>query len=179
MLLGHKKWAKTMKRRIGRPLLMLFGAILAFSVASQTLKPSESVAETAKGTVESVSEIDPAKAARRLVEETRKTWRESYEGDPSLAKQKFAENMKKVDQEFAPVRAMIDKTPESSQKTFALEYFEQMNKLIKEQIAWLEGKIATETNPKWKQELQSHLKDYKTQSPQWGAELQKSKAELQ
>ncbi len=95
-----------------------------------------------------------------------------------MAKQKFAQSMKKVDQDFAPVRAAFDKSSEQNQKAFDLEYFEQMNVLVKEQIEWIESKAAAENNPKWKQELQRHLIEYRAQYPKWEAELQQMKAQL-
>jgi hypothetical protein len=167
-----------MKLGLAHWILALLGFILVFSAGSKRAGSNELMAETTQLRGGGAQDIDPLKAAQYVVNETRKAWSESYEGDPGLAKQKFAQSMKKVDQEFAPVRAMIDKSPESSQKAFTLEYLEQMNKLVREQIKWLESKIVTEGNPKWKQDLQRHLKDYKDQYPKWEAELQQSKSEL-
>lgn len=167
MKLGRSRW-----------MVVLTGFILVFSTMSTRLELNKSVAETPEARGGATSGFDPLKAARQVVNETRKVWKESYEGDPSWAKQKFAQSMKKVDQDFAPVRATIDKSSEQDQKVFALEYFEQMNTLVREQIVWLESKIAAEADPKVKQELQRHLKDYKNQYPQWETELQRLKSEL-
>lgn len=172
------RWKNPMKLGLAYWILALLGFILVFSAGSMRIGPNELLAETAQLRGGAAQDIDPHKAAQHVVDETRKAWRESYEGNPGLAKQKFAQNMKKVDQEFAPLRAMIDKSPESSQKAFTLEYLEEMNKLVREQIEWLESKIVTEGNPKWKQDLQRHLKEYKDQYPKWEAELQQSKSEL-
>ncbi|MEO5631192.1 MAG: hypothetical protein ABIQ24_07185 [Nitrospiraceae bacterium] len=167
MKLGRAHW-----------IFVLVGFTFILSIMSTRLGLNESLAETSQLRGDATSGFDPLKAARQVVNETRKAWKESYEGDPSLAKQKFAQSMKKVDQDFAPVRAAIDKSSEQDQKVFALEYFEQMNTLVREQIIWLENKIDAEADPKLKQEFQRHLKDYKNQYPQWETELQRLKSEL-
>lgn len=159
-------------------IIVLTGFIFFFSNMNNRLGFNESLAETSQLRGDNTSGFDPLKAARQVVNETRKAWKESYEGAPSLAKQKFAQSMKKVDEDFAPVRAAFDKASEHDQKTFTLEYVEQMNTLVRGQIEWLEGKISAEPDAKLKQELQRHLKDYKNQSPQWEAELQRVKSEL-
>lgn len=159
-------------------ILVFAGLIFAFSTLSTRLDLKQSMAETPPSSGTAASTIDPRKAAQQLVNETRKVWREAYEGGPSSANQKFAQSMKKLDQDFAPVRAATDKSSEQDQRAFTLEYFEQMNMLVKEQIQWLESNIAAEADPKLKQELQRHLKDYQNQSPQWEEELQRVKSEL-
>ncbi len=166
---------------LGRERWVFVLAWFIFVLSTMSARPglNETLAETRQIREGAVSVIDPLKVAQQLVNETRKAWRESYEGDPSLAKQKFAQGMKKVEQDFVPVRATIDKASEHDQKAFALEYLEQMNTLVREQIEWLESKAAAEANPKWKEELQRHLKEYKDQYPKWEAELQQSKSQLQ
>ena len=159
-------------------IFVLAGLILVITIMSTRLGLNVSPGETTQLRAGAASGIDPLKVAQQLVNETRKAWMESYVGDPSLAKQKFAQSMKKVDQDFSPVRAAIGKTPEDVQKAFTLEYLEQMNTLVREQIEWLESKTAAEANPKWKKELQRHLKEYRDQYPKWEAELQQLKSEM-
>lgn len=161
-----------------RSIFAFVGFASVLIVQSASLEVSKSLAETPQSRGEATNGFDPVKAARHVVNETRKAWKESYADGPALAKQKFAQSMKKVDQDFAPVRAAFDKASEHDQKAFTLEYVEQMNALVREQIEWIESKIAAEADPKLKQELQRHLKDYQNQSPQWEAELQRVKSEL-
>jgi hypothetical protein len=159
-------------------IFVLAGFTLVLSTMNTRLGLNESVAETPQSGEGATSRIDPLKVAQQLVNETRKAWKESYEGDPSLTKQKFAQRMKKIDQDFAPVRATIDKTSEHEQNAFALAYLEQMKALAREQIEWLDSKASAETNLNWKQELQRHLNEYRAQYPKWETELQQMKSQL-